>query len=532
MMDSMTNSDQTFSYELAERYIAEEVFALKGPRQNRSSSLAKDQENHLPVLSKSPKKGLKERKEELSRSQPNFNSSPDNKNNAPSNQLVGLEIEKFAFHTTTNKQPKLAPLTGKKGIFELLTHLEGDKEAIWQIDPDGESKPAKSQRILLKLKLKGEGIITFEPGGQIEISTNPKECVFSALNGLSTIQGHLDQAFDRAEIKLCQLGINPWHKVDEIGLRLTKPRYQAMDQYFSQIGEFGRRMMRQTCTIQVNLDFGDSEETLVKRFLLANLLAPFGTAIFANSPICDSKVTGYLSFRGRSWYGLDPSRTGFCNLKGIVRGFNKASCVKEYLKSVLAGKIIFIAALDSRHPIPKKITFDDWLKEPIYNVKPTLTDFKNHLSLYFPEVRARGFLELRSVDCQNKKWQAIPALFYPSLLYDSRNLDEALELLLPQIDNIETLLQKSFYGLKDQELSSLANRLMVMALEGINRLGGKLGERSQKTQEFKAYLEHFTQQNRTPADDILDVVRSSPNQLLTWQHLLELEEKWEKIISC
>ncbi len=48
---------------------------------------------------------------------------------------------------------------------------------------------------------------------------------------------------------------------------------------FYGISPYGRRMMRQTCTMQVNLDFGSSEEMLAKRYVAANLIAPFATAI-------------------------------------------------------------------------------------------------------------------------------------------------------------------------------------------------------------------------------------------------------------
>ena len=93
---------------------------------------------------------------------------------------------------------------------------------------------------------------------------------------------------------------------------MNKPRYKAMDAYFSSLSAYGRRMMRQTFTVQVNMDFGDDESTLVKRFLASQYLAPFMTAVFANNPIVDEKLTEFKSFRSQVWQHIDPTRTGFC----------------------------------------------------------------------------------------------------------------------------------------------------------------------------------------------------------------------------
>ena len=74
---------------------------------------------------------------------------------------------------------------------------------------------------------------------------------------------------------VCNLGINPWQGVEEIGLQMNKPRYKAMDSYFSSLSAYGRRMMRQTFTVQVNMDFGDDESTLVNRIFSLSISCSF-----------------------------------------------------------------------------------------------------------------------------------------------------------------------------------------------------------------------------------------------------------------
>ncbi len=136
---------------------------------------------------------------------------------------------------------------------------------------------------LLKIELPQSDLISFEPGGQIEFSSVPYPCLEQACERMRHVFVELDEGLEQHGLKRVELGINPFASVDEIGLQMTKPRYRAMDKHFSSYWPEGRRMMRQTCTLQVNLDFGPDEATLWRRYLVSQLMAPFATAIFANS---------------------------------------------------------------------------------------------------------------------------------------------------------------------------------------------------------------------------------------------------------
>ena len=89
-------------------------------------------------------------------------------------------------------------------------------------------------------------------------------------------------------------------------------------------------MMRLTSTVQVNLDFGEHQDTMAKRYLVANLLAPISTAIFANSAFSSGKLNGEKSYRSKIWRHLDHSRTGFPELDQLASKLDKASCVRAY----------------------------------------------------------------------------------------------------------------------------------------------------------------------------------------------------------
>lgn len=121
--------------------------------------------------------------------------------------------------------------------------------------------------------------VTFEPGGQVELSTAPQACVADAIEA-----ARADEQALRAE--LAALGLTaetmavddrrPPRRVLEYG------RYSAMEQFFSAQGNSGRWMMCNTASTQVNLSHDSSDPH--ERWYTMNLVAPVLIAAFANSP--------------------------------------------------------------------------------------------------------------------------------------------------------------------------------------------------------------------------------------------------------
>lgn len=440
--------------------------------------------------------------------------------------MVGLEIEMAVFDRASLAQPipKMIPLSGPNSSSQVLTGLA--KTRGWQTEFLNDDP-----NFLFRVALDDSDQITFEPGGQVEISTKPYPCLAEAYARLESVQQMVDQAYAQAGMQIIQLGYQPWHSPEQIGLQMSKPRYRAMDQYFRTIGPYGPQMMRQTCTIQVNLDFGDHETTLAKRYLAANLLAPVTTAIFAYSGIKDGKLNdNYRSYRGRIWQGIDPSRTGFpqiAALKRIGKDLNKQACVDAYLESVLNAHVVFIEALNYQVP-EKPLTMREWIAQPYKGASPTLADLKTHLSLHFPEVRARGFLELRSVDCQSRVWQRVPGVFYTSLLYDHILLDRVLEKLLPYTEQLPELWQRCAYGLQDPVLAQMAKEVMTLVMDGSEKLPACFrGDACVK--QVQVFFEQFTSRNRCPADDILDAVKGQST--LHPSAMLQVQDRWQSLMG-
>ncbi len=435
--------------------------------------------------------------------------------------LVGIELEMLPLWAgpKDSTKPRQVQLFGQHGLSGYLESLQASQSAWNYKYAPGEA------HYLLNIALEDQDQLTFEPGGQLEFSTRPYPCLLDALRRVRDIQGILDEAAKAFGLDIIQIGMNPWATVDEIGLQMTKPRYQAMTSYYGQYAPEGLRMMRQTCTIQVNLDFGNCEETMAKRYLASNLLAPMATAIFANSPFMDGRATDRLSNRGWVWQKMDRTHTGFPDLEGVVRSMDRRACVEAYLHWMLNGHVVFIQDLDHR-VMDGRFSFRDWVRDGFEGYRPQVKDIQTHLSLQFPEVRARGFIELRSMDCQARFWQAVPAAFYTGLLYDPTSLNAVLDELLPVRDRLADLWKQCVYGLKDPELARLAKRVGELSVEGFRRLPSCFqGEDSLRLLEV--FLDRYTFQGRSPAHDLLDKARAQPEGIVSVGDMEALQAVWQ-----
>lgn len=338
----------------------------------------------------------------------------------------------------------------------------------------------------------------FEPGGQVEISTHPCTSITELESHLERMQKILHAVSIQSGIEFAQCGTNPWFDVHEVGNQLPKPRYHALEKYLEAIGPYGKQMMLLTCAQHINFDFGPDEATLVKRYIVATLLAPFVTALFANSPRISGQSTRRKSYRSFLWQQLDVTRTGLLPVHKLMHQMKKDHLVDMYLDFALKAPLIYIKDHNDQ-VLPKPYTWEYWMKNPIHNKWPEISDFENHLSLLFPEVRPKGYLELRSVDAPPVSWQMVPVCFYAGLLYSETHLDKALDHVLPFSSRINALFEEASYGLASDEIYSMACQLMTLAIEGFSSLPADFKDEHHINQ-LGAFYEEFTLQRKTFAD--------------------------------
>jgi glutamate--cysteine ligase len=309
----------------------------------------------------------------------------------PYRHLLGFEYEIQCFQQQTG-----APLAyqGPGGLKEILEHAaaltKGELLA-------GTGEPPT------KVVLPERGLLSLEPGGQLEFSSAPTESFDGTIQQLRWYLDLLDELRQRFELHLFYGGINPVHTPHQIGLVTPTRRYQIMDSYLQKSGSMGRRMMRQTCSVQVTFDYQTQRqgEDLLRT---AQFVAPFAAAIFANSPYLDGRPTGYRSYRPTIWSNTDPTRCG-C-LPGFTRpdyGFG------SYLDHVNKAPLFFVQTEAGLEQAPVGLTFCRLNQQGLDGRPTTIEDFVLHNSTIFTDVRLKHTVEVRTVDSQD------PALL-PSVL--------------------------------------------------------------------------------------------------------------------
>jgi glutamate--cysteine ligase len=351
--------------------------------------------------------------------------------------VIGLELELIPVHKTTRTRA-LTIDDARASTAEVLS-LIGQREG-WHEQSNG-SDPSS-------WKLADGAYISFEPGGQIEISTAPKPTASEGIDSTQSLVKTLRDAMSNAGIELLARGVDPFNTIDAVPLQLQRERYADMTRYFDSVGPSGVQMMRQTAALQINLERGEDPKS---RWRLVNSLAPIVVALFANSRQYARKPTGWASYRAHLWRTLDPSRTGII--------YDEAGHVERYLRFALD-------AIAMRGGGPGYRAFREWILEPAIN----RDDWLFHLSTLFPEVRPKEFFELRSADTIEPDALAAPVVFVTGLVYDDECARRVSELIgAPS----EKLLERAGrLGLADPEIRRITSRLVVLALEGGRRLGG------------------------------------------------------------
>lgn len=284
------------------------------------------------------------------------------------------------------------------------------------------------------------GALTYEPGGQIEYSA-PAGSVVSSLEAIEQVFAVLHDAGRAHGIALLARGVDPCTPLGDVPLQLTASRYRQMDRYLGGIGPSGPRMMRQTASVQVNID-ATGEMELTWRTL--NAASPVLTALFANSSSYAGEETGHQSYRAHLWRTLDPARTGLLSGADPIADYARFALDAPYL---LAG--------DEPRPFRDHASRGD-------------LDMSAHLTTLFPEVRPRRWFEVRSIDAQPIADLAAPLVLIAGFTGDGAALTEAGDLLgTPDADR---LVRAGIVGLGDPALASLARDLTSIGLTGFARL--------------------------------------------------------------
>src|SRR5256714_166195 len=350
----------------------------------------------------------------------------------------------------------------------------------------------------------GGGAISLEPGGQFELSGAPVETVHQTQ---SELMAHLAQVREIATplgIGFLGLGMTPSWTREEIPV-MPKGRYKIMTNYMPKVGKYGLDMMYRTCTVQTNLDFC-SEADMVKKLRVGLALQPVATALFANSPFTEGKPNGFVSFRSQIWLDTDPDRTGM-----LPWAFEQGMGFERWVDYALDVPMYFVKRGD-RYIDAAGQSFRDLLagKLPaLPGERATLSDWANHLSSIFPEVRLKRYLEMRGADAG--PWHRLPALpaFWVGILYDDASLDAAWDLVkewnAKERQQLRDDVPRAGFAAKIRErtMLELAKECLALSEAGLQRRNFRDSDGRDETR-YLAPLNEFVARGATPAEELLE----------------------------
>ncbi|MGH1424429.1 MAG: glutamate--cysteine ligase [Pseudooceanicola sp.] len=405
---------------------------------------------------------------------------------------IGTEHEKFGYCKDTLKP---IPYDGPRSIRAVLEGLR-DRHG-WA--------PVQEGGHLIGLTKDGANV-SLEPGGALELSGAPLESIHQTCDEVNDHLREVKDVADEIGVGFIGLGAAPIWTHDEMPL-MPKGRYKLMDAYMQKVGTMGRVMMRRTCTVQVNLDFG-SEADMVQKMRVAIALQPVATALFANSPFFEGKPNGLKSFRSRVWRDLDADRTGM-----VPFVFDDGFGFEAWVQYVLDVPMYFVYR-DGKYIDALGQSFRDFLKGQLPALPgetPTLSDWADHLTTVFPEARMKKYIEMRGAD--GGPWRRLCALpaFWVGLMYDQGALDAAWDLVKGwdaqtrdalRIAASEQALQAR---VGDIHMHDLAREVVAISEAGLKAraLPGAGGLVPDETHFLNA-LKESLETGKVPADELLD----------------------------
>ena len=380
--------------------------------------------------------------------------------------------------------------SGRRGIETILRRLA--ERLGWE--------PREEEGHVVALKGPGAAI-TLEPGGQLELSGKQCKTIHEAhaeftehVNSLIAVSADLDLTF-------INLAMQPLSGLDDIQW-VPKTRYRIMAPYMEAVGTLGHRMMKQSASIQVNFDYGDEADAMMK-FRVGMGLVPIFGAMFANSPITDGSLNGFMTMRGHVWTDTDRSRCGL-----LPFAFSKTLGFDAYVEYALDVPMYFIVRR-GRWIDMTGIPFRRFLAQGHQDERATHDDWLLHLTTLFPETRLKTYLEIRCFDNVAQELALAAPALVKGIFYEPDCLWAAWDLVKRWSweDRVA-----AYHGAHRQALGArvrgvtlldLARELIHIAWEGLER-HNRTNDRGEKESLYLDRLREEVSRGQCPAYMIVE----------------------------
>ena len=296
----------------------------------------------------------------------------------------------------------------KIGI-ELETIIHTNNYKRLPVDEEGTFSSVDLLR-LLNDKQNNNGSYSLEPGGQLEWASPPFVDLNDLQSSLELFYNHLDSFLSSKKLALINYALDPKFSPDEVGL-INEKKYQLMDKYMGQSGSMGKWMMRNTASIQINLDTTDPENMEVIAFI-SDCINPIASYLFANSPFKQLNPTGVQNVRQLIWHDTDQLRCGNLFDHQI---YSSNGLIDKYIDYVMEVPNMFkINRFGNYDRSQSRI--GDRLVMLEESGRLNEAEINTALHQIFTNVRLKNFVEIRGADRTPKGFEIAPAAFWVGLL--------------------------------------------------------------------------------------------------------------------
>lgn len=391
---------------------------------------------------------------------------------------IGVEMEHFILH---NDSLKTVSYYGEEGVGSSLEQIANSSDAYDIYKEDGH---------ILGLSREFVDVST-EPGSQFEVAVDSHMYIKTLEERYTDFLKTALKIFEEKDQRVVTLGYHPVTKIDEIKM-LPKKRYDFMYNYFKTKGTMAHNMMKGTCALQIIVDFAN-EEDFRKKYRTANALSPILYALFDNSYLFEGELYPEYNLREKIWENTDKDRSGIFKL-----AFEEEVSYRTYAEKILNTPLIFIPEEG------EQVSAGDKTLKDVLDPEKDNEDLIFHaLSIVFPDVRVKRYLELRMMDSVPYPLNFACIALIKGLLYYNENLfklyEKALKLSYEEV--IQGKMETREKGLQG-----------IYMGKSILDWGKELVEMAEKTlpEEEKKYLEplrEMLETGKNPRDQFEEIYK-------------------------
>ncbi len=263
--------------------------------------------------------------------------------------------------------------------------------------------------------VRDEYTLTLEPGYQVEISIVPCEKISEIDRIYKGFRSEADAILKESGYFLLECSMQPKAYSGSMSAGefpfSDKDRYVFMDKYFEESGMLGKYMMRTTASTQISVDYSCEKDCMHKLRML-EILSPVFSLITQTRPTVGRSYKWNKNLvRAQVWSDVDSDRCGY-----FPKSASKKYSYKEYAEYVYSRPLIIYYDRDGRSIYAGE-------KSASYVLGNEELYFTEHLlSMLFPTVRLKNYIEIRCADSMDRERMLGYAALIKGLVYSERSM--------------------------------------------------------------------------------------------------------------